>query len=722
MSKIHRSFLANVPLIPLLMACALACFGQPSTSKPGKSKGPPPTYFSAQKPGLPPLPFNPFPALPVVEMSRGKFIYDDLDFDYSPPKHQSAGEISAKDGVADDAPGGMNRLTAEDGLILLVPEFSGNQLTLKIAGNDPERAYDLYSSTNVAATNGWRYVGRLLPGRTNITITATGQEMEFFRLADTTDTDGDSLPDAFEALVAGLDPTVPNALATIAADNPAYQYLTDVAAEVRVKKFSGTNQVQRVRDDFYQDFLVRAEWTRGEGGQDERYSYVGFGAGALTLLGQVTWNGAGAVTSGTNAAYGAMPTTSWAHVLESSYVPVDATNWTRSTNFMDTRIELATGGKGLSEEKNLFVLGVAVSEVQRRDDPPGYVTIGPVPNSSITVLGEHPDGDGKIWKMIADNRAEDVTPVVSSPYTNYSFVVVPQKVKLQIFRGSADIAGTFQTVWVGEPINLQCQLNPSVGTLSNIQWTIPGTSFSNYVAGASLGKVFRDYSRTNATVGFIWIEGTSRTEVQCSAMVNGFTVTSKVIFDVKRPTATITAVFQKSVAVDGDWDVSPALHLGSPGTPGIHFSYSPQGGQGAYQWVQLGSVTTRYKNGTDNAWYRAHGSGLDTYYPYPKLRVNNIVTADAGDSPGIGLVNGVLEYSRDDSFEMHLMFNPSPAIGTSWVPLRKISWSWSGRAILSNGAFYLSQPAQNFGVDSNSTNHPEWTSNIDPAFKVFSPE
>ena len=259
--------------------------------------------------------------------------------------------------------------------------------------------------------------------------------------------------------------------------------------------------------------------------------------------------------------------------------------------------------------------------------------------------------------MIADNKVEDVTPVVSSTYTNYSFAIFPQKVKLQIFRGSANIAGTFQTVWVGEPINLQCQLNPSVGTLSNIQWTIPGTTFSNYVAGATTGQVVKTFPVTNTTVGFHWIEGTPRTEVRCSAMVNGFTVTSKVIFDVKRPTASITAVFQKSVAVDGDWDVSPALHLGSEGTAGIRFSYSPQGGQGTYQWVQLGSVTQRYKNGNDNTWYRAHGSGLDTSYPYPKLRVNNVVTEDAGDSPGIGLVNGYLEYDRNDSFEMHLMFN-----------------------------------------------------------------
>ena len=109
-----------------------------------------------------------------------------------------------------------------------------------------------------------------------------------------------------------------------------------------------------------------------------------------------------------------MPTTSWAHVLESSYVPVDATNWTRSTNFLDTKIELATGGKGLSEDKHLFVLGVAVSEVQRRDDPPGYLTIGPVPNSAITVLGEHPNDNGQIWKTIADNKVEDVTPVIDA--------------------------------------------------------------------------------------------------------------------------------------------------------------------------------------------------------------------------------------------------------------------------------------------------------------------
>lgn len=331
-----------------------------------------------------------------MEVSRGKFVYDDLDFDYSQPKRRTAGAMFTDDLVTDEAPGGMNRLTAEDGLIFLPPEFSGNQLTLKIAGNDPQKAYDIYSTTNIAAATGFRYVGRLSPGVTNITITPAGQEMEFFSAADTTDSDGDSLPNSFERLVAGLDPTAPDTLATTATNNAANLYLTDVAAEVRVKKFTGYSRTQRVRDNSYQDFLAQAEWTRGVGGQDERYGYVGFGAGALTLQARVTWDAAGTVTSGTNAAYGDMPTTSWAHVSESSYVPVDATNWTRSTNFLDTKIELATGGKGLSEEKNLFVLGVAVSEVQRRDNPPGYQTIGPVPYPNITVLGEHPGENGQI--------------------------------------------------------------------------------------------------------------------------------------------------------------------------------------------------------------------------------------------------------------------------------------------------------------------------------------
>ena len=105
-----------------------------------KSETPPPVYLSAQKPGLPPLPFNPFPQLRAVEVSRGKFVYDDLDFDYSQPKRRASGGMSTDDLLTGEAPGGMNRLTAEDGLRLLMPEFSGNQLTLKIAGNDPQKA------------------------------------------------------------------------------------------------------------------------------------------------------------------------------------------------------------------------------------------------------------------------------------------------------------------------------------------------------------------------------------------------------------------------------------------------------------------------------------------------------------------------------------------------------------------------------------------------------
>jgi hypothetical protein len=58
-------------------------------SKPKKSASPAPircggapTFYSAQRPRMAPLPFNPQPQRPVTSLGDNKFIYDDLDVDY----------------------------------------------------------------------------------------------------------------------------------------------------------------------------------------------------------------------------------------------------------------------------------------------------------------------------------------------------------------------------------------------------------------------------------------------------------------------------------------------------------------------------------------------------------------------------------------------------------------------------------------------------------------
>ena len=40
------------------------------------------TYYSMQLSNPPPMPFNPFPDLPVYEVGEGRFLYDDRDVDY----------------------------------------------------------------------------------------------------------------------------------------------------------------------------------------------------------------------------------------------------------------------------------------------------------------------------------------------------------------------------------------------------------------------------------------------------------------------------------------------------------------------------------------------------------------------------------------------------------------------------------------------------------------
>jgi hypothetical protein len=55
-------------------------------------------YYSAQRPYAPPLPFNPFPELPIVEVAAKRFLYDDTEVDY--------GGLLMMSSSAPPAPGG----------------------------------------------------------------------------------------------------------------------------------------------------------------------------------------------------------------------------------------------------------------------------------------------------------------------------------------------------------------------------------------------------------------------------------------------------------------------------------------------------------------------------------------------------------------------------------------------------------------------------------------
>lgn len=275
-------------------------------------------------------------------------------------------------------------------------------------------------------------------------------------------------------------------------------------------------------------------------------------------------------------------------------------------------------------------------------------------------------------------------------------------IKVDIKRDGSVITNTTGNVIVGQKISLTAEVQPTGVTITNQRWTIPPIRVANYVANATSGMV-TDLADTpgGPSVDFYWVDGGDGRQVQISLKVNGVSFAALATFNVKRPTAQVTST-------TGTVEVSSAngylaLQYGRPGTPGILWTANatiPQGFSGAFQWVQLAYPSRRRQLSSNGTWEKVDVSGLDTYYPYPFNE----------DSPDTSLSNTYLEKQVNTGrVETWLMFKPSLS-NSIWVPVSKIDWSWSGRAVRSGSTWTLvsgSHTQNPSGTDS--TTHPQWT-------------
>lgn len=169
--------------------------------------------------------------------------------------------------------------------------------------------------------------------------------------------------------------------------------------------------------------------------------------------------------------------------------------------------------------------------------------------------------------------------------------------------------------------------------------------------------------------------------------------------------AQVTATTSSVGIISTAGDLS--LKFGTSSSPGISFSQSttiPSGFSGNTTWVQLAdSLRRRQLNA--GSWERWAGAGLDNTFPYNPSTSTN-------DSPSTPLTNDLLQKTVNDSYEMWLMFKPS-GTGSIWVPLRKVSWNWSGAASRSGTTWTLNSSSNSVNpADPDSTSHPMWTRNV----------
>jgi hypothetical protein len=95
--------------------------------------------------------------------------------------------------------------------------------------------------------------------------------------------------------------------------------------------------------------------------------------------------------------------------------------------------------------------------------------------------------------------------------------------------------------------------------------------------------------------------------------------------------------------------------------------------------------------------------------------------AEYDDAPAIGIVNDNRHVAMlHDNFKTFLMFQPTNESSIN-VPLKVITWSWSGAADTNSGGWYLSSLPSSFSMDHvghDATEFPSWTNVINGTMNI----
>jgi hypothetical protein len=140
----------------------------------------------------------------------------------------------------------------------------------------------------------------------------------------------------------------------------------------------------------------------------------------------------------------------------------------------------------------------------------------------------------------------------------------------------------------------------------------------------------------------------------------------------------------------------------------------PLGLSGTWQWVQ--TIVGNRRRGAPFLTEIRAGSGLDNLYPYPFSPIGP--GTETEDSPGQVLLRDPQPftfYQVDDSYSTYLMFKPNVGGATHWVPMRKVSWRWGGKATHFTGSGWMGSEFSNpppvvIGI-ATIVEYPEWTRN-----------
>lgn len=355
----------------------------------------------------------------------------------------------------------------------------------------------------------------------------------------------------------------------------------------------------------------------------------------------------------------------------------------------------------------------------------GYIEVYFYPEYEIEEGDYCVSGDHAAQQNIGHNPYCGMQGADIYDFTNDCETVIIPKVNI-ILNGEV-VTNTTQNVIVGQQINLSAQVTG--GTPSNPQWTVPGSKVANYVVTYTNGtspstavvSQLTSQNLTQSAINFYWVDGGDSRQVQYSVKVNNRTYTGKATFNVKRPTVTVTtATHETTIYRRGEYQ---ELLFGSRSfisKNGIVFTRSdlqiPLGFSGNTYWVQVIDYAYTRTLPDDQTTETASGIGLDHVFPYASNDPNASSTAD---SPGVCLricndSTSKIKMQTRINAEMWLMFKPSNlpnGVNSIYVPLKKVSWSWSAVATRRPDFLFDLTSASNSqnpsGVDT--TIFPQWS-------------
>lgn len=379
-------------------------------------------------------------------------------------------------------------VTSQGGsLYLRGPVALQGVLHFTIAGGEPDGIYDFYWHHSLGATSGWVHLVRTAPGQTNFAVLPSASSANFFALGTQQDSDGDTLPDAYEELVLRTDAAQAHTAATLAAAglNPAL--LDDAPSGIRT---SQATQSRRWIDTWdpcapfprtqYQ--IHTTAWSYGRGGTNSRYlAYGGCEDGhAVTNffyevrliwdtndVATEAWRSTGTGWSAPEPAPDVPPVTprvkySW-HLEAFPGGP----GFLRTFDSLgEYKRELLTGGSRLSSQAWPWIIRGSATELRYGVEAPFETTTNIVPPTSISLAGTNLDATGTAVVQFRDNTTNDFTPVISGSITNYEYAVSAQKVKIALnFAGSGSWGPREATNGTGQLVGYQANLYDGVSNL-----------------------------------------------------------------------------------------------------------------------------------------------------------------------------------------------------------------------------------------------------------------